>query len=82
MAPTRHFGAALDLAIEALDRVRRVDLHPVLLREGHIGQHVCLCLVHKSSDLWNIGSELVRDPGTLSLGGGFIILGEGSAHEG
>jgi hypothetical protein len=33
-------GAALDLAIETLDRAGKANLHLVLLGEGHIGQHV------------------------------------------
>lgn len=33
-------GAATDVAIEALQRVRGVDLVPVLGREAHIGEDV------------------------------------------
>ena len=33
-------GAALDLAVEAFDGVGAVELRPVLLGEGHIGQHI------------------------------------------
>lgn len=53
----------------------------MLLREGHIGQHFCLGLVHKGRELENLWSELVGDLPPVSLGGGFIILGEGGAHE-
>ena len=37
---------ALDLANETLDRVGRVYLDPVFLREGHVGQRVCLGRIH------------------------------------
>jgi hypothetical protein len=35
-------GTPCDLAVEALDLVGRVQLGPVLPREGHIGQHIGL----------------------------------------
>jgi hypothetical protein len=34
------FGAALDCAVEALDRVGRMQLGAVLGREGHVGQDI------------------------------------------
>ena len=39
---TDHVGPALDLTVETLDRIRAVELGPVLLGEGHVGQHVGL----------------------------------------
>ena len=39
-------GAALELTVEALDRVCRVQLGAVLGREGHVGQDVGLGVVH------------------------------------
>ena len=41
------FGATLDLAVEALDRVGAVQLGATLRREGHAGQDVGLGLVHE-----------------------------------
>lgn len=39
-------GPALDFAVEALDRVGRVQLDEVLLREGHVGENVSLGIIH------------------------------------
>ena len=33
-------GASLDLAVQALDRIHRMQLGAVLGRECHVGQHV------------------------------------------
>jgi hypothetical protein len=49
------FGAALDLAIEALDRVGRVQLGAVLGREGHVGQDVGLGVVHYLASFGSLG---------------------------
>ena len=48
-------GAALDLAVEALERVGRVQLGPVRRREGHVGEHVVLGLVHQGGELGTLG---------------------------
>ncbi|CCV09213.1 hypothetical protein MESS2_900003 [Mesorhizobium metallidurans STM 2683] len=44
-------GAPLDLAVEALDRVGRVQLGAVLLEESHVDQHVGLGVVHDCRQL-------------------------------
>ena len=44
-------GAALDLAVDPLKRVGRMDIGPVFLREAHIREHVRLGLVEQSSEL-------------------------------
>jgi hypothetical protein len=44
-------GAASDLAVEALQRVRRSDLGPVLAREREERQHVVLGLFEQRGDL-------------------------------
>lgn len=41
----------LDLAVEALDRIGRVQLGSMLLRECHVGEHIGLCLVQESRKL-------------------------------
>lgn len=40
-------GPALDFAVEALDRVGRVQLDEVLLREGHVGENGSLGIIHE-----------------------------------
>jgi hypothetical protein len=80
-------GAALDLAIEALDGVRRVQLRAVFLWEGHVGQHVVLVramalTVHDGGELRHLGSDLVGDGTPLGAGGLRGVLGEGDGDEG
>ena len=62
-------GAALDLAVEPLERVGGVQLGPVLGREGHVGEHVGLALVHQGGELGPARPELVGDvaPGLAAL---------------
>jgi hypothetical protein len=38
----KFLSAPLDLAVEPLEHVRAVDLHPVLLGEVHEGEHLVL----------------------------------------
>ena len=53
--PSHQIGAALDLAIDPLDRVGAVELDAMLPGESRIGQHVCLGLVHDRSELGHFG---------------------------
>src|SRR3954452_1983845 len=62
-------GAALDFAVEALERVCRVQLGPMRGREGHVGEDVGFCLVHQGCELGDLGAELVGDAAPLRLGG-------------
>ncbi len=62
-------GAALDLAVDAFERVGRVELGPVSGREGHVGQDVGFGGVHQGGELWHLGPELVGDATPLRLGG-------------
>ena len=75
-------GPAFDLAIEALQRIGRVELGAVLLGEAHVGQHVGLGLVHQVRQLGHLGAELVGHLAPLGLGGHGILLGEGGGDEG
>jgi hypothetical protein len=52
-------GPAGDLAVEALKRIRRADLRPVLGREGVEGQHVGLCVLEQRGDLRQPALELL-----------------------
>ena len=76
------FGSALDLAVEAFQRVGAVDLGPVVLGEAHEGQHIGLGLIHQGGELRDLGPELVGDPAPLGPGGFGILLDEGGADEG
>ena len=56
-----HFGSPLDLAIDAFERVGRVQLGPVRGREAHIGQHVGLGLIQEDREVGQFGAPLVGD---------------------
>jgi hypothetical protein len=49
-----HLGSPLDLAVEALNRVDRVQLGSMLGREGHIGEHIGLGLIQEASELGSL----------------------------
>src|SRR5690606_19075657 len=48
---THHPRTAFDFLVQSLQRIRRCQLWPVLLREAHEGEHVLLRAVHELSDL-------------------------------
>jgi hypothetical protein len=75
-------GAALDFAIDALDRVGRVQLDAMLPGESHVGQHVGLGLVHDGGELGHLGADLVGDGAPLAAGSLGSLLREGSGDEG
>ncbi len=70
-------AAALDLAVEALDRVGGVVLGAVLGREAHVGQNVGFCVVHQASQFRHPRPRLVGDLAPLLAGGDRVVLGEG-----
>ena len=76
-----HLGAALDLAVDALQRIGRVDLGPVLLGEAHVGEHVLLGFIKQCGELGQLGPDLVGDLAPLGLGGVGMVLGEGGGDE-
>jgi hypothetical protein len=65
-------AAALDLFIEAFQDVGAMQLGSVLGRKGHVGQHVCLAVVHEGGKFWPSGAELIGDLAT-GLGGAFLV---------
>ena len=77
-----HVGPVLDLAVETLDRIRAVELGPVLLGEGHVGQHVGLRVVHDGGELGDLWADLVGDRAPLHARGFRRLLGEGGGNEG
>lgn len=55
---------ALDLAVEPLRQIRRMELGAMLHRESHIGEHIRLGGVHqggKLRDRWPSRGEHLRD---------------------
>ncbi len=56
-----HIGAALHFLVQAFQRIGAVELDPVLLGEGHVGEHVVLGIVHASAELWPAGAQLISD---------------------
>ena len=64
-----HIGAPLDLAVQTLDRVGRVQLGAMGQREAHIGQYVGFGLVQ----FWDTGPQLVGDLPPLSAGESSIV---------
>ena len=79
---TDHLGAPLDLAVEAFDRVGRVQLGPMLGRERHVGEHIGLGLVEEAGKLGQLGPELICDLPPLRLRGFGIVLSECGGDEG
>ena len=79
---SNEIGASLDLAVEAFEGVGRVELHPVFLGKGHVGQHVGFGLVHQGGELRHLGPDLIGDLAPLGLGRLGAVLGEGGADEG
>ena len=53
-------GPPLDLAVEALDGVSGVKLGAMLLRKGHVGQHIGLGIVHQRGEPGRIWSATAR----------------------
>lgn len=62
-----YFGAPIDLAVEALDRVGRVQVGPMLRLEGHLSEHIGLGLVEEAGKLEQLGPELIGDLTPLRL---------------
>ena len=77
-----HIGAAFNLAVQAFEGVDGVDLGPVLLGEGHVGEDVCFGLVHELGEPADRRPQLVGHFASLGSGGIGIILGEGGGDEG
>jgi hypothetical protein len=48
-------GSALDLLIQPLQRIRRMQLGSMLCGEGHVGEHVMLGLVHQPAEFLERG---------------------------
>jgi len=77
-----HLGAALDLAVDAFDRIGAVELDPMLPGEGHVGQHVGLGLVHDGGELGHLGADLVGNGPPLADGRLRGLVREGRSDEG
>ena len=75
-------GAALDLAVEALQRVRAVELCPMLGREVHGRQHIGLGVVHQRCGLGQLGAQLIGNGAPLPGGVRCIVLRQGGGDEG
>ena len=66
-------GPALHFFVQPFQRVRAVQLGPVLDRERHVGEHLVLALVHQPGEPRPAGPELVRHlppdlPGAVLVG--------------
>ena len=79
---TDDVAAPLDLAVEPLQGVGRVDLGAMLGRELHVGQHVSLRFVHEGSQFRHTRAGLICDLAPLLFGGRRVVLGEGGADPG
>ena len=62
-----HIGAPLDLAIETLDGIVRINFRPVVFREGGVGENVLLGFIQKISDLLHLWPQLIGDPAPFRL---------------
>src|SRR5690606_41855769 len=74
--------ARMDLPVEAFDRLRAVKLGPMLLREGHVGEHVGFGVVEDGGKLRHLRSDLVGDGAPLGAGGFGRLLSEGGGDIG
>lgn len=52
-----------------VDLIRAVQLRPMLFREGHVGEHIRLRVVHDGGELRNLGADLVGDGAPLQARG-------------
>lgn len=75
-------GAPLYLAVQTLDGVRAVQLRPVLLGKGHVGEDVLLGPVHERCELGQLWARLVRDLAPLGLCRRVVGLGKSGGDEG
>lgn len=75
-------SASLDFAVETLDWICRMQLCPVLFREGHVGEHILFSVVHDGGELWNFRSDLIGNAAPLSAGCLRGLLGKGRGDEG
>jgi hypothetical protein len=72
----------LNLTVEALERIDRVDFRSVILRESHEGEHVGFRLVHQRGELRHLGTQLIGHLAALLARRLGIVLREGRADEG
>ena len=77
-----HIGPPFDLLVQALQRVRAMQLRPVLGREAHVGQHVIHAVVDEDLELGPAVVELVGKMGEAGPGRRLIGLLEGLAQPG
>src|SRR5262249_2734277 len=75
-------GAALDLAIETLQRIGAVDLGSVILVEAHKGKNIGFGLVHQRGQFGDFGSELIGHLAPLQAGHVGVLLGKGGGDKG
>jgi hypothetical protein len=54
-----HIGPPFDLFVQPLPGIGAVQRGPVLEREGHVGEHLMLAVVHQGTELGPSGPELV-----------------------
>ena len=69
-------SAALDLLDQSFERVGAVQLGPVRCREGHVGEHVVLGVLHERGEPWEPRPQLVGDVAPEVAGGGPVGLDE------
>ncbi|EJU11880.1 hypothetical protein LH128_16678 [Sphingomonas sp. LH128] len=75
-------GSSLDLFVDALERVGRRDLRPVLLGERHIGEHLFARAVHHDGELLVSFTQGIGDVVPLFVGGFGALLGEDRLEHG
>ena len=69
-------GAPFDLAVQALDRIRRVWLRAAPLGKGPVGAHVLLGGVQERGELRDLATRLAGDQAPLGPGGRAVGLGD------
>jgi hypothetical protein len=75
-----HVGPSLDLLVQALQRIRGMDLRPVFLGEALVGQDVLLGAAHQVRELGMARFERVDQLGPVLLRCGERVLIEGGSE--
>jgi hypothetical protein len=71
-----------DFLVEPFERVGRVDLGPVLLREGRLGEHIFLAGIHQLGDAGEAFAKIVGNAAPLRASRFLRLLSEHGFHQG
>lgn len=76
------FGSAFDLPVQSFDGIGGMQLGAVCCREGHVGQDIILCFIHKLGEFGQLAAQLIGDSAPLGSGRRGVGLDERRCNEG